>query len=126
MSFRKPLTVKEAQRLDRRAIDQLGIPSIVLMENAGRAVVQEILRLLKKSTRKTVYIFCGIGNNAGDGFVIGRYLIGTGVKTKVFLIGDKELLKPDAAKNYALLKESGCGIKKISKIDTKFFKKLSS
>ncbi len=100
----KAVTVKQIQRLDRIAIDRYGIPSIILMENAGRAVAREVLKLLKKRKNHRVRIVCGQGNNAGDGLVAARHLMNDGLDVKVFIIGKGSCLKEDAAVNYRILK----------------------
>lgn len=103
---KKSVTVKEIQKLDKIAIEQYGVPSLVLMENAGRSVTDEILKRIKKVKSPKVCIICGLGNNAGDGFVIARHLINAGVRTSIFLIGKAAKLKADAAVNYKILKKS--------------------
>ena len=103
MSF-KFLTVSQIQEFDEIAIRKIGIPSIALMENAGRSVAQEVLRQLKKNSNKRVSIVCGLGNNAGDGFVCGRHLLNHSVRTKIFLIGNPDYLKDDAATNHRILR----------------------
>ncbi|HLD70001.1 MAG TPA: NAD(P)H-hydrate epimerase [Candidatus Omnitrophota bacterium] len=100
----KALTALEIQKLDKIAIQKIGIPSIALMENAGRAAAQEVLRRSKKFPQKPVLIFCGLGNNAGDGFVCARHLINHNIRTKIFLIGNLNHLKNDAAINYKILR----------------------
>ena len=102
----KTVTAVQIQKLDEIAITQIGIPSLVLMENAGRLVSEEVLqhlRLIKKS-KSQVSIICGVGNNAGDGLVCARYLMNREVKVKVFLIGKPQNFKTDAAVNYQILK----------------------
>ena len=101
----KSVTVKQIQRLDEVAIGRYGVPSIALMENAGRCVANEIVRQLKRVNKPKVCIFCGIGNNAGDGFVVARHLINAGVQPKIFLLGNPAKLKNDAKVNYAILKK---------------------
>ena len=119
----KAVTREQIQDLDRLAIKKYGIPSIVLMENAGRAVAEEILKdrasraLLKKYRNPKVCIFCGLGNNAGDGFVAARYLLNAGLQTKIFLIGRASQLKADAATHYRILKNCGYGISEISSVN---------
>ena len=76
-----PLTRQQARDIDRRATDELGIPSILLMENAGRGVVDVLLS--REATPHTAFILCGKGNNGGDGFVIARHLAIRGVTAKV-------------------------------------------
>jgi len=113
----KCVTVKQIQELDKIAIEQYGIPSIVLMENAGRAVAVEILSRLKGQHSKQVSIFCGIGNNAGDGFVVGRYLMNANIPVQIFLIGQPAQLKKDAYLNYQIFRKIGGSIYTITKIN---------
>jgi len=75
---------------DRRCIEELGIPGAVLMNNAGRAVFNEIVD-------GPVGVVCGKGNNGGDGFVIARLALQDGLETRVVLIADPESPKGDAA-----------------------------
>ena len=103
--LKNSVSVKQIQELDRRAITRVGIPSLVLMENAGRSVALETLKLLKRGNRPQACVVCGLGNNAGDGFVAARYLLEAGVKTKVYLIGKSRRLKDDAKVNYHILRK---------------------
>jgi len=110
------VTVAQMRKLDRLAINGIGIPSLVLMENAGRAVANEVLRYCKKSRRVFVCIVCGVGNNAGDGLVVARYLIERGIKVKVFLIGRANGLKGDALIQYRIIKKMHCSAAQISSV----------
>jgi len=98
------LTRDQARELDRRAIEECGIPGAVLMENAGRAMV-DLLRML--GIQGTVVICCGPGNNGGDGFVIARHLDNAGVAVRVLLFARPEALTGDAALNYRILVNGG-------------------
>ncbi|MCK5179375.1 MAG: NAD(P)H-hydrate epimerase [Candidatus Omnitrophica bacterium] len=109
----KAVTVKQIKDLDRIAIEKYGVPSLALMENAGRAVAQEVCKRLKRIKNARACVVCGLGNNAGDGFVIARHLINAGVKTKIFLIGKGSQLKADAAVNYKILKKLKYPIKEV-------------
>jgi len=100
----KAITVREIQTLDKIAISRLGIPSIILMENAGRGVTHEVQKALKSKKTPRVCVVCGLGNNAGDGFVVARHLLEAGIKTQVFCIGSGQRLKGDAKLNYQILK----------------------
>ena len=107
------VTVEQIQRLDKMATEKYGIPSIVLMENAGRAVAEEVLKDLQRGKHRRVTIICGVGNNAGDGFVTARHLWNAGVDPTVFLIGEAGHLKQDAAVNYRILKNCGYPVSEI-------------
>mgnify|MGYP001610361307 FL=1 len=113
----KAVSVQQIQELDRMAIEDYGIPSIVLMENAGRQVALEVIRQLKKIKKPSVCVVCGLGNNAGDGFVAARHLINRGIKTRVFLAGKEKLLKDDAAVNDQILKKLKCPIREFQRFD---------
>ena len=109
----KAVTVKEIQKIDKIAIERYGIPSIVLMESAGRAVAEEVKKSLRGKKKPRVCVVCGSGNNAGDGFVAARHLINAGISTKIFLVGKAQQLKHDAAVNYRILERMKCPVRKV-------------
>lgn len=95
------LTVAEMRRADALAVAG-GVPSLTLMENAGRAVAdvaEEMLRLEKSpaSAKCRVLVLCGSGNNGGDGFVAARHLEARGYDVRVALLGARNSLAGDAA-----------------------------
>jgi NAD(P)H-hydrate epimerase len=94
------LTREQARALDRRAIDELGIPGIVLMENAGRGMAELLLAL---GVQGRVVVCCGKGNNGGDGLVIARFLANHGVQTQVLLFAEPEKLPADAEVNCGVI-----------------------
>ena len=99
------LTRAQVREVDRRAIEDYGIPGIVLRENAGRGATEVILRTLRanhgvNSSRKPVAIVCGGGNNGGDGFVIARHLSNRGHKPEIYLACDPATLTGDAKINH--------------------------
>lgn len=116
----------EIQELDRWAIEKIGIPSLVLMENAGRGVAQEIFKKLKNRKKSSVVIVCGTGNNGGDGFVAARYLFKGGIKPQVFLVGDSTQLKTDALVNYHVAKNLGISVKSLDGFKSAFKKSLQA
>ncbi len=84
------LTATQMRETDRRCIEDIGIPGVVLMNNAGTAVFREI-------DRKPVGIICGKGNNGGDGFVVARLALLAGMNPRVILCADPESIRGDAA-----------------------------
>ncbi|UCD65161.1 MAG: NAD(P)H-hydrate dehydratase [Candidatus Zixiibacteriota bacterium] len=111
------LVTSESMRLiDREAIDKLGIPGPELMENAGRGIAEKIMAdILQTSDDHKIAIFCGKGNNGGDGYVIGRHLHEAGVKVAVYLMGPAGKLSPDAKLNYDRAKEIGLDLHELKK-----------
>ena len=97
------VTGEEMRRLDREAQEKFGISSLILMENAGRAVFEAARSMLVREKKKKILCVCGKGNNGGDGFVAVRHLINNGFETEVFLIGDPGSLKGDAKVNHDIL-----------------------
>ncbi|MGE3317601.1 MAG: NAD(P)H-hydrate epimerase [Planctomycetaceae bacterium] len=100
---------REAVRdVDRRAIEDFGLPGIVLMENAGRGAAELLLRL---GCEGPVLICAGKGNNGGDGFVIARHLENHGAQVVVWLFGKPEELQGDAAVNFSVLRAANTPIR---------------
>jgi NAD(P)H-hydrate epimerase len=111
----KTVSVKEMQEFDRKAIEEKGIPPITLMENAGKAVSGIALDILKGIKDKRAAIFCGTGNNGGDGFVAARHLFNKGVKVNIYLIGKRKDLKNDPGINARMLEDIGVEVGEIDK-----------
>ncbi len=118
------ITPKQMQRLDNCAREKYGIPSIVLMENAGRVSADAAMSLLPARRGGKIACVCGKGNNGGDGFVCARYLINRGIKTDIFLIGSPGDLKGDARVNYRILQKMANFIHRLDVLqDLKSFSK---
>lgn len=94
---------KDMQLLDQYTIEKLGLPGIVLMENAGASVVHEVLKDFPSRETK-ITVFAGGGNNGGDGFVIGRRLIDHGYPVKLFLAVSEQKIKGDAKIHFDVYK----------------------
>lgn len=108
----KLVTGDQMRELDRRAIENLGIPSLVLMENAGRTTYQ-ILRREFPALTGPVAVVAGRGNNGGDGFVIARYLANAGAPVTVFLMGPRDQVKGDARVNLDILSHLGVEVMEV-------------
>ncbi|MBI4366992.1 MAG: NAD(P)H-hydrate dehydratase [Deltaproteobacteria bacterium] len=93
----KLLTTAQVRALDRLAIKQWHIPSLTLMEHAGRGVAEAVGD--GAAAPGPIAIVCGKGNNGGDGFVAARYLVGAGYRVECFCLAGEESLSPDAAAN---------------------------
>lgn len=103
----KVVTAKEMQQLDRRATTEYGIPSLVLMENAGSETTREMVSAFPALLRSRVAILCGRGNNGGDGFVVARRLLDRGVTVETFLFARREDVGGDARINLEILEKRG-------------------
>ena len=98
----RTITRQQSRRLDQRAMEEYGLPGLVLMENAGRGVAD---RLCGLGIAGPVVIACGKGNNAGDGLVIARHLDLRGYAVRVLLWADPADLTGDAAANFRILQK---------------------
>ena len=85
----KILTAQQMREADRISIEQLGLAGVVLMENAGRGVVEVLERTVPDLSAQRIGILCGNGNNGGDGFVVARHLLMRGVRPRVVLLAEK-------------------------------------
>jgi NAD(P)H-hydrate epimerase len=101
------LSRDEVRAIDRRAIEEFGVPGVVLMENAGRGAAEVLVSL---GVSGLVTICCGKGNNGGDGFVIARHLDNRGLQVRVLLFAKPDDLTGDAAINYQIIAKSGLSI----------------
>lgn len=102
------LSVKEARELDRRAQEEFGIPSILLMESAGQCLANAIrVNLIPPTQSCQVVFICGTGNNGGDGYVAARHLFQRGLLSRVFVAGDTAALSTDAGVNYRIIQNLG-------------------
>ena len=100
----KVATASQMRELDRRATEEFGIPSLLLMENAGLQAVLEMDRSFPRLNTSRVAIACGKGNNGGDGLVVARHLFDRGTAVEVFLLAKKSEVKGDARTNLEIVK----------------------
>jgi len=106
------VTAEQMREIDRRAILEIGIPGVALMENAGRRVFEETTRMVDASDG-VVVVLSGKGNNGGDGFVIARHLINNGYDVKVYLVGKAADVSGDAGINLAVLHRMGVAVNEL-------------
>jgi hydroxyethylthiazole kinase-like uncharacterized protein yjeF len=99
----KILTESQMRQVDRVTRERYGVPSATLMENAGSRVVESLVKRFKPLDKHKIAVFCGRGNNGGDGFVVARLLHEKGLAVRVVLVADPGALRGDAATNYARL-----------------------
>jgi NAD(P)H-hydrate epimerase len=99
----KVSSVAQMRQMDRAAIEEDGIPELLLMENAGLAATQVIAKQYALGGRRWL-ILCGVGNNGGDGLVVARQLHSRGAEVQVILLGDPARFGDAAAANLAMVK----------------------
>ncbi len=114
------LSREEMYFYDKHTIEKVDIPGKKLMENAGRGcaefILNEILQPagLKKNTDQKIIIFCGSGNNGGDGFVIARYLTENEYPVIIALTGSEAKMSPETKENFTRCLELGIPVKKLT------------
>lgn len=109
------LTAGQMREIDELAIREIGIPSVVLMENAGRGAA-EVIKKRYGLERKRILVLCGRGNNGGDGLVVARYLKNWGAEVKVCLLAEKESIKGDAELNLRIWTKIGGELIEIKEV----------
>lgn len=123
----KVVTAEEMSGIDRKTIEEYGVPGVVLMERAGLAVALRIRELFgknknrrenKEGSYRKVIVLAGSGNNGGDGFVVARNLHKAGWDVKVFLTSRPENLKGDALIQYKIAAKSGIVISSVEELLT--------
>ncbi len=103
----------EVRAVDSWAINTVGVPGVVLMENAGRSCAELIKEKLSGAAEPKICIFCGTGNNGGDGYVIARHLLNSGFRVAVVICGEKSKIKGDARINLDILERLGQSIEQL-------------
>ena len=97
----------EMKKIDKRAIEEYGIPEILLMENAGREVAAAFEEYLGGVSGKRICVLAGSGNNGGDAFVAARHLMNHGAQISIFLVGSAAHLTKSAALNRDIIIKMG-------------------
>ena len=99
----KLLYAHEMKEIDRKATSIYGIPSLILMENAGLQATEVVQEILGSVVGKNVVILAGKGNNGGDGFVVARHLLNAGANVDTFIMGNPGEFTPDSRTNFDIL-----------------------
>ena len=107
------MTRDQVRAFDAWAINTLGIHGAVLMENAGRGCAEFIKEKLAGIAKPKVCIFCGSGNNGGDGYVIARHLLNSGFTVIVVICGDRSKISGDAKTNLDILERMNQPIEQL-------------
>jgi len=103
------------RQIDKFTIEKIGIPGVVLMENAGRSVSEQSIKFLSAKRKANVIIFCGGGNNGGDGFVTARHLVNSGIKLTIVLTKPYNAYTGDALINLNIIRKMNIPIVKKTK-----------
>ena len=103
----KILTSAQMREIDRKTIEEIGIPGPVLMENAGLQVVRAIKKKFPDLKKETFAIVAGKGNNGGDGLVVARHLLNLGASPLILLLAAKDEVRGDAALNLRIAEKIG-------------------
>ncbi len=104
------VTAKQMQSLDRRAVAECGIPSLLLIEIAGAETTRELLAAFPQFPTPQVVVLCGRGNNGGDGFVVARRLLARGCPVRTILLARREEVQGDARVNLEILERMGAAL----------------
>ncbi|MEA3253594.1 MAG: NAD(P)H-hydrate epimerase, partial [Chloroflexota bacterium] len=109
----KVARVAEVRKLDQCAIEEFGIPEEILMENAGMAAYFVISEELGGVRDKRFTVFCGAGNNGGDGLVAARMIHSNGGDVKVLLMGKRDKMKGSARQNLDIISRMPLEIREL-------------
>ena len=97
-------STKQIRQVDEFAINKMGIPGVVLMENASREIFQKIADRIEHLVSPKIGFVCGKGNNGGDGFAAARHFSNAGYEVVVIYLGSEKEMSDDCRFNYQVLK----------------------
>jgi ADP-dependent NAD(P)H-hydrate dehydratase / NAD(P)H-hydrate epimerase len=109
----KILTARQMNEVDRRTSEEFGVPSLLLMENAGINLFMALAERFEDLLQKRIAIFCGKGNNGGDGLVLARQLAQRGTPPDVYLLGRGEEVRGDARVNLDIYRQAGWPLSEV-------------
>ncbi|MGE5614785.1 MAG: NAD(P)H-hydrate dehydratase [Bacillota bacterium] len=110
----KIVTPAQMNAIDSCSINEYGIPSLLLMENAAAAVANEAASMMGGASGKTVTVIAGRGNNGGDAFAAARLLYSKGAYVRVYLVGPKDGISGDALINMGILERIGIRVEELA------------
>jgi len=113
--MKKVATTREMQKIDSLAISSYGIEGLELMENAGIGIAKALKKRFYDFSKKEVLIFCGKGNNGGDGLVVARLLFNMKINVEVLLLKKKVEIKNNTEINAELAFKLGVKITELDK-----------
>ncbi len=114
----KILNVEQMTEVDRLSTEKCGIPSLLLMENAGMNLFRALRQTFREHlSAQRILILCGKGNNGGDGLVLARQLVQRGMEPRVVLLGRRQEVKGDAAANLNIFLESGQPVQEVDSLE---------
>jgi hydroxyethylthiazole kinase-like uncharacterized protein yjeF len=119
-------STKQIRHIDEYAINKLGIPGIVLMENASREIFQKISERIEHLESPKIGFVCGKGNNGGDGFATARHFVNAGFNVIVVYLGSENEMSEDCRTNYQIFKKLSKTNKNIELINFTSTRPLSS
>ena len=119
-------STEQIRKIDDFAINHLGIPGVVLMENASREIFQKISERIEYLESPKIGFVCGKGNNGGDGFATARHFSNAGYKVEVVYIGSENEMSGDCRFNYQVLKKLSNTNKNIEIVKFVSIRSLSS
>lgn len=106
----------EMREMDRFTIEELGVPGIVLMENAARGAARVFVEHFEPPRQSRILFLCGRGNNGGDGYVMGRYLHQLGFSVSVVVLSELQGIIGDALTNLKIIQRLGLDVKEAARI----------
>ncbi|MEI7639949.1 MAG: NAD(P)H-hydrate dehydratase [bacterium] len=111
------VSTSEMKEIEKITMEKFRVPALILMENAGSNVVQAMLNEFGNLVSRKINVFCGQGNNGGDGFVIARHLKSEGANVKIFFAGDEKRFSEETKKMYEMAMAYGVGVIKIASME---------
>lgn len=112
-------SAQDSQAFDRWLIDSLGVPGLLLMENAGAGATRYLLEVARSHLER-VAVVGGVGQNGGDAWVVARHLLEQGVAAEVFVVGDPAAITGDAKTQFELMRKLGVEVRRFESFDAQF------